>query len=135
MPDVFVGKTLTSASIVFHLVKQNRGKVLVAAPSNVAVDHLTAKIHNAGLKVCKFRHFIRATKPCRFLCRLFDYVRTAERLYLHRLTISLSIIESAIMTLREVLSSVSFSNSRFHFFFLNRKALFERNVFGPFWGC
>lgn len=45
------GKTVTSASIVYQLVKQNIGQVLVCAPSNVAVDQLTEKIHQTGLKV------------------------------------------------------------------------------------
>ena len=34
------GKTVTSASIVYQLVKAGSGQVLVAAPSNVAVDHV-----------------------------------------------------------------------------------------------
>lgn len=45
------GKTVTSATIVYHLVKQNNGQVLVCAPSNIAVDQLTEKIHKTGLKV------------------------------------------------------------------------------------
>jgi len=44
------GKTVTSASIVYHLAKMNPGQVLVCAPSNVAVDQLTEKIHATGLK-------------------------------------------------------------------------------------
>ncbi|GLB34623.1 putative AAA domain containing protein [Lyophyllum shimeji] len=47
------GKTVTSASIVYHLAKMNPGQVLVCAPSNVAVDQLTEKIHNTGLKVVR----------------------------------------------------------------------------------
>jgi regulator of nonsense transcripts 1 len=47
------GKTVTSASIVYQLVKQNLGQVLVCAPSNVAVDQLTEKIHATGLKVVR----------------------------------------------------------------------------------
>lgn len=47
------GKTVTSASIVYQMAKQNNGQVLVCAPSNVAVDHLTAKIHKTGLKVVR----------------------------------------------------------------------------------
>ena len=47
------GKTVTSATIVYHLSRQGQGKVLVAAPSNVAVDHLTEKIAAAGLKVVR----------------------------------------------------------------------------------
>lgn len=45
------GKTITSASIVYHLAK--KGPVLVVAASNIAVDHLTAKIHQTGLKVVR----------------------------------------------------------------------------------
>lgn len=47
------GKTVTSASIVYHLAKMNPGQVLVTAPSNVAVDQLTEKIHQTGLKVVR----------------------------------------------------------------------------------
>lgn len=32
------GKTVTSTALVYHLVKQKMGKVLVCAPSNIAVD-------------------------------------------------------------------------------------------------
>ena len=44
---------MTSASIVYHLAKMNPGQVLVCAPSNVAVDQLTEKIHATGLKVVR----------------------------------------------------------------------------------
>ncbi|XP_040574732.1 regulator of nonsense transcripts 1 [Lepeophtheirus salmonis] len=44
------GKTVTSATIVYQLVKQRGGPVLVCAPSNTAVDQLTEKIHRTGLK-------------------------------------------------------------------------------------
>ncbi|KAJ3043729.1 ATP-dependent helicase NAM7 [Rhizophlyctis rosea] len=48
------GKTVTSATIVYHLAKMNPGtQVLVVAPSNVAVDQLTEKIHQTGLKVVR----------------------------------------------------------------------------------
>ncbi|CAH2350016.1 ATP-dependent helicase Nam7p [[Candida] railenensis] len=61
------GKTVTSAIIVYHLSKLNasassegtkqsnnkNGKVLVCAPSNVAVDHLAAKLDLLGLKVVR----------------------------------------------------------------------------------
>lgn len=47
------GKTVTSASLVYHLAKQNLGQVLVCAPSNVAVDQLTEKIHKTGLRVVR----------------------------------------------------------------------------------
>ena len=48
------GKTVTSATVVYHLSKQNQGQVLVCAPSNIAVDQLTEKIHKTGLKVQTF---------------------------------------------------------------------------------
>lgn len=47
------GKTVTSATIVYQLVKQNGGPVLVCAPSNTAVDQLTEKIHKTNLKVVR----------------------------------------------------------------------------------
>lgn len=51
------GKTVTSASIVYHLSQlsaaKKLGQLLVVAPSNVAVDHLTEKIHQTGLKVVR----------------------------------------------------------------------------------
>ena len=47
------GKTVTSASIVYHLTKIHPGPVLVCAPSNVAVDQLTEKLHQTGLKVVR----------------------------------------------------------------------------------
>lgn len=60
------GKTVTSATIVYHLVKsgtadtggshkthKRKNQVLVCAPSNVAVDQLTAKIHATGVSVVR----------------------------------------------------------------------------------
>lgn len=47
------GKTVVSATIIYHLAKTNQGKILVCAPSNVAVDHLTEKIAAVGLKVVR----------------------------------------------------------------------------------
>lgn len=47
------GKTVTSATIVYHLSRQGQGQVLVVAPSNVAVDQLTEKIDQTGLKVVR----------------------------------------------------------------------------------
>lgn len=58
MNDVYLrrnlgtGKTVTSATIVYQLVKQS-GPVLVCAPSNTAVDQLTEKIHKTNLKVVR----------------------------------------------------------------------------------
>ena len=47
------GKTVTSTTLVFHLARQKLGKVLVCAPSNIAVDQLTDKINGTGLKVVR----------------------------------------------------------------------------------
>ncbi|QPG73800.1 ATP-dependent RNA helicase [Brettanomyces nanus] len=47
------GKTVTSASIVYHLCKIHKQKVIVCAPSNVAVDHLAYKLIQMGLKVVR----------------------------------------------------------------------------------
>lgn len=47
------GKTVTSATIVYHLVRQFGNQVLVCAPSNIAVDQLTEKIHSTGLRVIR----------------------------------------------------------------------------------
>jgi len=47
------GKTVTSATILYQLVKQHGGPVLVCAPSNTAVDQLCEKIHKTGLKVVR----------------------------------------------------------------------------------
>lgn len=48
------GKTVTSASIVYHLTNLNKGhKILVCAPSNVAVDHLAAQLDRIGLNVVR----------------------------------------------------------------------------------
>lgn len=48
------GKTVTSATIVYQLVKQQSGgPILVCAPSNTAVDQLTEKIEKTGLKVVR----------------------------------------------------------------------------------
>jgi len=42
---------VTSATIIYQLVTINGGPVLVCAPSNIAVNQLTEKIHKTGLKV------------------------------------------------------------------------------------
>ena len=48
------GKTVTSAALVYHLVQQSKGQILVCAPSNVAVDHLCEKIHMTGLRCVRW---------------------------------------------------------------------------------
>lgn len=47
------GKTVTSATLVYHMTRQGNGACLVCAPSNVAVDQLAEKIHRTGLNVIR----------------------------------------------------------------------------------
>ncbi|KAJ1565924.1 ATP-dependent helicase NAM7 [Nowakowskiella sp. JEL0078] len=73
------GKTVTSATIVYHLAKMNAGQVLVCAPSNVAVDHLTEKIHQTGLKTVRINAKSREAidSPVSFLT-LHEQVRNND---------------------------------------------------------
>lgn len=47
------GKTVTSATIIYHLSQINKDRILVCAPSNVAVDHLASKLEKLGLNVVR----------------------------------------------------------------------------------
>uniref|UniRef100_A0A0N5CES7 DNA helicase n=1 Tax=Strongyloides papillosus TaxID=174720 RepID=A0A0N5CES7_STREA len=47
------GKTVCSANLIYHLVHQRKGKILVCAPSNIAVDQLAEKLHQTKLKVIR----------------------------------------------------------------------------------
>lgn len=47
------GKTTTLVQAIRQLVQQSRGKILVTAPSNVAVDLLSEKLSDAGLNVVR----------------------------------------------------------------------------------
>lgn len=47
------GKTATCTSIVYHATRMHRHRVLVCAPSNVAVDHLADKLNAAGVRVVR----------------------------------------------------------------------------------
>lgn len=73
------GKTVTSATIVYHLVKTGATPVLVCAPSNIAVDQLTEKIHKTGLRVvrlcAKSREAINS--PVSFLA-LHNQIRNSD---------------------------------------------------------
>lgn len=73
------GKTVTSATIVYHLAKLGSGPVLVCAPSNIAVDQLTEKIHRTGLKVVRLCAKSREAidSPVSFLA-LHNQVRCLE---------------------------------------------------------
>lgn len=53
------GKTVTSATIIYHLVRLHKHKVLVCAPSNVAVDHLAHKLDTIGIKVVRLTARLR----------------------------------------------------------------------------
>lgn len=74
------GKTVTSATIVHHLVKQTGGPVLVCAPSNIAVDQLTEKIDKTGLKVVRLCAKSREAidSPVSFLA-LHNQIRSNDR--------------------------------------------------------
>ena len=48
---------------MYHLARQNLGQVLVCAPSNVAVDQLTEKIHKTGLRVVRIAAKSRESTP------------------------------------------------------------------------
>ncbi|KAH8409220.1 hypothetical protein KR009_010835 [Drosophila setifemur] len=73
------GKTVTSATIVYQLVKQHGGTVLVCAPSNTAVDQLTEKIHRTNLKVVRVSAKSREAidSPVSFLA-LHNQIRNME---------------------------------------------------------
>ncbi|KAJ7073926.1 RNA helicase-domain-containing protein [Mycena amicta] len=73
------GKTVTSASIVYHLAKMNPGQVLVCAPSNVAVDQLTEKIHSTGLKVCQLPYAAPASREQHNTCRAAETHHAQDR--------------------------------------------------------
>jgi hypothetical protein len=59
------GKTVTSTTLVWLLHQTRRAKVLMAAPSNVAVDHLAEKIASTGLKVRRAHACRAAALPAR----------------------------------------------------------------------
>ena len=48
------GKTVTASALVYLMSKQTHaGQILVCAPSNIACDHLSEKLHLTGLKVVR----------------------------------------------------------------------------------
>lgn len=47
------GKSVTASAIVYHFSKMLDSKILVCAPLNVAVDHITRKLHDLGLPVVR----------------------------------------------------------------------------------
>lgn len=79
------GKTVTSATIVYHICKATGSQVLVAAPSNVAVDQLAEKIAKTGLKVVRVCARTRedgAGSPAVERLTLHHQVRERERVCL-----------------------------------------------------
>ena len=66
---------------MYHLARQTGSPILVCAPSNIAVDQLTEKIHQTGLRVvrvcAKSREAIDS--PVSFLA-LHNQIRNMERL-------------------------------------------------------
>lgn len=94
------GKTLTCATLVYHLSKMNLGKVLVTAPSNVAVDQLAVRIHRTGLKVVRLCAKSREAVPS-----------VADYLYLHNqvklLKVSISEELNKLLELKEEVGELS----------------------------
>jgi regulator of nonsense transcripts 1 len=62
------GKTVTSATIVYHMVKINQCQVLVCAPSNVACDQLTEKVIFIFLFFCIFVEIARTNLKVVRMC-------------------------------------------------------------------
>jgi len=83
------GKTVTCSALVYHMSKQSQGQVLVCAPSNVAADHLTEKIHSTGLKVVRLHAKSRESvaSPVEFLSLhyLVRHLDSADKGELHKL--------------------------------------------------
>lgn len=81
--------TVTSATVVYHLTQQNEGQVLVCAPSNIAVDQLTEKIHATGLKVvrvaAKSREVVASSVDFLSLHNLVDQLALQTKSELYKL--------------------------------------------------
>lgn len=99
------GKTVTSATIVYNLTRQNAGQVLVCAPSNIAVDQLTEKIHATGLKVVRLAAKSREAVET-----------TIDQLSLHVMIQSLDSPETVelrkLMTLKREAGELSFQDEK-----------------------
>ena len=66
---------MTSTTLVYHLVKQKLGKVLVCAPSNIAVDQLTERITGTGVKVVRV-----CARPRESISSGVDYISLHEQI-------------------------------------------------------
>lgn len=76
---------LSDESLIFCLFVYFSSQVLVCAPSNIAVDQLTEKIHKTGLKVLLlhymdslFRLFLRKYNGFAFLLNMLSFPFKAE---------------------------------------------------------
>ncbi|AAZ11329.1 regulator of nonsense transcripts UPF1 [Trypanosoma equiperdum] len=58
------GKTSTSVAIIRELHSHVKSRILVCAPSNVAVDHLAQRVSGTGLKVVRLQAKYRNDIPC-----------------------------------------------------------------------
>lgn len=56
------GKTTTLVQGIKALLAQERGQVLVTAPSNTAVDLMTEKLHEAGVKVVRIGNPVKVSE-------------------------------------------------------------------------
>lgn len=110
------GKTVTSATIVYHLTRlYKKEKILVCAPSNVAVDHLTEKLTLMGLKV------VRITAKSRE-----DVDSSISKYCLHELVKSKAKGEFKRLTkLKEEIGELSFQDSNVYYSNLRK---FENNI-------
>lgn len=105
------GKTVTSATIVYHLSKSHKDRILVCAPSNIAVDHLAAKLRDLGLKV------VRLTAKSRE-----DVESSVSNLALHNLVARSSKGElKKLLKLKELVGELSANDAK-KFVRLVRKA-------------
>ena len=99
------GKTVTSATIVHHLAAAGQGQVLVAAPSNIAVDHLAERISQTGLRVVRLQAKSRE-----------EVYGPVEHLTLHYQVRHLGVPEAAelrkLQQLREELGELSAADER-----------------------
>ncbi|EUD67514.1 hypothetical protein C922_02220 [Plasmodium inui San Antonio 1] len=118
------GKTLTCATLVYHLAKTKMGKVLVTAPSNVAVDQLSVRIHKTGLKVVRL-----CAKSREFVPSIADYLYLHNQLKLLKSDIGEEL--NKLLELKEEVGELSQKDERRLkklIFFAEYKILLEADV-------
>lgn len=110
------GKTVTSATIVYHLSHMyKKEKILVCAPSNVAVDHLTEKLTKMGIRV------VRLVAKSRE-----DVDSNITKFCLHELVKKKAKGEfKKLIKLKEELGELSYSDNNTYFSYLKR---YERDL-------